>query len=132
MTERIFRSAIDALVGRSLSLPASWLSTARFWPMTKLTIERLTLIGTSSVYVCPSPRCGRCLNALRISRPFGLDQDQEVRSAWGKSCIRLSRIFGATDSISNSRERFRAMSRIAASLTSGRTDEVKALSARRR
>ena len=48
MTERIFRSAIDALVGRFLSLPASWLSTAFFWPRTWLTIDRLMLIGTSS------------------------------------------------------------------------------------
>ena len=48
MTERIFRSAIEALVGRFLSEPASWLSTAFFWPSTWLTIDRLMLIGTSS------------------------------------------------------------------------------------
>ncbi len=48
ITERIFRSAIDALVGRFWSEPASWLSTAFFWPSTWLTIDRLMLIGTSS------------------------------------------------------------------------------------
>ena len=30
MTERIFRSAIDALVGRFLSAPASWLKDGFF------------------------------------------------------------------------------------------------------
>ena len=34
MTERIFKSEIEALLGRFLSSPASWLSTAFFWPST--------------------------------------------------------------------------------------------------
>ena len=48
MTDRILRSAIDALVGRFLSAPASWLRTAFFCPSTWLTIDRLMLMGTSS------------------------------------------------------------------------------------
>ena len=48
MTERIFKSAIEALFGRLVSAPASWLSTAFFWPSTWSTMDRLILVGISS------------------------------------------------------------------------------------
>ena len=87
MTERIFRSAIEALVGRSWSAPASWLSTAFFWPMTWLTIDRLMLIGTSSVIRRDQrgPLVGPVLERL-ADQLLGrrVDQDQEAALGLGE------------------------------------------------
>ena len=125
ITERIFRSAIEALVGRFLSVPASWLSTAFFWPSTWLTIDRLMLIGISSagtVVEKSGPPAGPVAERL-ADQPLGLgvDEDRKSRSAWGNSSISESRILGATVSIFSSVERLRVISRIALSLTSGLT-----------
>ncbi len=49
----------------------------------------------------------------------GVDQDQEEALGLGKSSMSESRILGATASILSSLERFRVISRIALSLTSG-------------
>ncbi len=112
ITERILRSAIDALVGRFLSAPASWLRTAFFWPSTWLTIDRLMLIGISSAGMTVEKidfLAGRYLNALRISRLVsGSTSTRKSRSAWGKSSMSESRILGATVSILSSVERLRA------------------------
>ena len=112
-------------MGRFLSSPASWLSTAFFWPSTWSTIDRLMLVGTSSsgtVRVNDVRFWGRYLNALRTSRLLvGSCSIRKSRSAPGKISIRQSRILGATASIRSSLERLRVISRIALSFTSGRT-----------
>ena len=132
MTERIFRSAIEALVGRFLSLPASWLSTAFFWPRTWLTSDRLMLIGTSSSGTAAAerrPAAGPVLERL-ADQPLGLRVDaargraarpagtapSASRGSWGRRCRSCSSL-----------ERLRAISRIALSLTSGRTTLARAL-----
>ena len=79
------RSAIDALVGRFLSAPASWLKTAFFCPSTWLTIDRLMLIGISSAGTLSRSidfLAGRYLNALRIE-PLGVGVDEHQEEAFG-------------------------------------------------
>ena len=85
ITERILRSAIDALVGRFLSAPASWLRTAFFCPSTWLTIDRLMLIGISSAGMTVEKidfLAGRYLKALRIE-PLGFGVDEHQEEAFG-------------------------------------------------
>ena len=123
ITERILRSAIEALVGRSWSAPASWLRTAFFWPITWLTIDRLMLIGTSSVNVRHQrgPPVGPVLERL-ADQPLGGSgriRIRNPRSDCGKRSIRASMILGATVSIFRSLDRLREISRIARSFTSG-------------
>ena len=85
ITERILRSAIEALVGRFLSAPASWLRTAFFWPRTWLTIDRLMLIGTSSAGMLVENMrlaAGPVLEGL-ADQPLGLGVDEDQEEALG-------------------------------------------------
>ena len=88
-------------------------------------MDRLMLVGTSSSGTARRKDVRfwmRCLKALRTSRLVeGSCSIRKSRSAPGKISIRESRILGATASIRNSLERLRVISRIALSLTSGRT-----------
>ena len=84
MNERMRRSAIEALVGRFRSLPASWLSTAFFWFRTLLMIVRLMLSRDSSPPAAERAAAGAAVRAglveglpdRRLGLPV-LQQDQE-------------------------------------------------------
>ncbi len=133
MTERILRSAMEALVGRFTSLPASWLSTAFFWPITWFSSDRLMESWPSSAGTRVNrPRIPACFFSRTLWKVwpiprFGsstLSSARKVRSACGKISTRASRILGATLSSLRLLERLREISRIALSLASGFTAQA--------